>query len=229
MSYEPWFIWHKLLVITNHSENQHRIIVHWMYLSVEFVGPYVAFDEVIQRPPEWVQGVCILPGGFVSTFELQNAPEKYCGWTGHWEPKLDIISSWTSKGVSYSDSLAIEGCGIGIEYWNNWTCRLELRCDKVIKLWVMSLAHVWFLREVKQSQARLVRGWVSVTDRWLSRMHGFSAKIGGVVLGKTFNSPTRFCHQTPKSIEEIILWILLQFARLHSWFTFLVILDLLCS
>ena len=41
----------------------------------------------------------------------------------------------------------------------------------------MSRYCTWFLREVKQSRARLVRGWMSVTDRGLSRMHGFSMKV----------------------------------------------------
>ena len=31
------------------------------------------------------------------------------------------------------------------------------------------------------------------------------------------------------AIEEMILWVLLQFAPLHSWFSFLVVPDLLCS
>ena len=35
----------------------------------------------------------------------------------------------------------------------------------------------WFL-QVKQRRARLVRGWVTVTDRGLSRMYGFSARDG---------------------------------------------------
>ena len=87
-----------------------------MYLSVEFVGPYVAFDEVIQRPPEWVQGIRILPDGFVSTSELQQPPEKHGGWTGHWKPELDIIPSWTSQRVSLSESLTIiDGRGPNVE------------------------------------------------------------------------------------------------------------------
>ena len=34
-----------------------------------------------------------------------------------------------------------------------------------------------FSVEVKPRRARLVRGWVTLTDRRLSHMHGFSGKI----------------------------------------------------
>ena len=50
--------------------------------------------------------------------------------------------------------------------------------------------------------------------------------------GKTLNSSVVVLSMTLNScgaIEEMILWVLLQFAPLHSWFSFLVVPDLLCS
>ena len=51
-------------------------------------------------------------------------------------------------------------------------------------------------------------------------------------LGKTLNSSVVILSTTLNAcgaIEEMILWVLLQFAPLHSWFSFLVVPDLLCS
>ena len=52
------------------------------------------------------------------------------------------------------------------------------------------------------------------------------------VLGKTLNSSVVVLSTTLNScgaIEEMIVWVLLQFAPLHRWFSFLVVPDLLCS
>ena len=61
---------------------------------------------------------------------------------------------------------------------------------------------------------------------------GYIVKLGQHVLGKTLNSSVVVLSTTLNScgaIEEMILWVLLQFAPLHSWFSFLVVPDLLCS
>ena len=47
---------------------------------------------------------------------------------------------------------------------------------RVASCYIMLRYHTWFL-QVKQCRARLVHGWVTMTDRGLSRMHGFSAKV----------------------------------------------------
>ena len=52
---------------------------------------------------------------------------------------------------------------------------------------MMSRYRTWFLR-----RARLVRGWVIVTDRGLSHMHGFSGKIPRPVT-LTYERPDDFC------------------------------------
>ena len=54
---------------------------------------------------------------------------------------------------------------------------LGIRDSSVASCYHIALSHIWFLSLVKQRRARLVRGWVIVTDRELSHMHGFSAKV----------------------------------------------------
>ena len=56
-------------------------------------------------------------------------------------------------------------------------CGVVLGCG--VRRVIMSHYRAWFLFSAKLSNVELVsiRGWVTVTDRGLSHMHGFSAKV----------------------------------------------------
>ena len=70
------------------------------------------------------------------------------------------------------------------------------------------------------------QGWKKKNNTWIEYVLGMTLNSSVVVLSMTLNS----CG----AIEEMILWVLLQSALLqstplHSWFSFLVVPDLLCS
>ena len=81
----------------------------------------------------------------------------------------------------------IQGYVEGLDMWQTsnpslaWEKRTRKgKYSRLASRWLVLSCYViahGFSVQVKQRRARLVRGWVTVTDRGPSLMHGFSGKI----------------------------------------------------
>ena len=127
--------------------------------------------------------------------------------------KISVQVSINLNKVRRSEVYIVKtGSGVATGGWVG-PDRTPLTLRPVLRLAQTRIIYIYILRTSVSSEAKYM--WSGV-----------------VVLGKTLYSSVVVLSVTLNScgaIEEMILWVLMQFAPLHSWFSFLVVPDLLCS